>query len=131
MNRINCSEIAARYLKEQAPEIPRKPRGLISIKGKGEMNCFWVNEKGTAKDSALERIRANQKLKLLQQEIDQWRGETPVQAEAMKQELGVEQDGPSGRIEEPPSEEFDTMENSLKDRLRRAKKYGLRPMKFS
>jgi hypothetical protein len=82
MNRINCSEEAAKYLREQAPEILLKPRGMVSIKGKGEMNCFWVNEKGTVKDAALERIRAKQKLKLLQQQIDQRgdRNDAPEQA---------------------------------------------------
>jgi hypothetical protein len=33
-------------LKEQYPELPLKSQGLISIKGKGEMHTYWVNEKG-------------------------------------------------------------------------------------
>ena len=135
MNRINCSEEAAKHLKEQAPEIPLKPRGLVSIKGKGEMNCFWVNEKGSAKDSALERIRAKQKLKLLQQEIDQWGGGTGAPEQAPQVDLESQQvpgaaEGISGGFEETPSVEFNKMEINLKDRLGRAQKYETRPMKF-
>jgi len=43
-NRIHCSERAARLLREQDLEIPLLSRGIISIKGKGEMHTFWVNE---------------------------------------------------------------------------------------
>jgi len=28
----------------QCPELPLQPRGLIPIKGKGEMSVYWVNE---------------------------------------------------------------------------------------
>jgi class 3 adenylate cyclase len=45
-NRIHCSSVSADLLKEQYPELPLKSRGLISIKGKGEMHTYWVNEKG-------------------------------------------------------------------------------------
>lgn len=45
-NRIHCSGVSADLLKEQYPELPLKSRGLISIKGKGEMHTYWVNEKG-------------------------------------------------------------------------------------
>jgi serine/threonine protein kinase len=135
MNRINCSEEAAKYLKEQAPEIPLKPRGMVSIKGKGEMNCFWVNEQGTAKDAALERIRAKQKLKLLQQEIDQWgdRNDYPEQALIQgpkSQQTSVGAGNASTFLEETPSQEFTKMEINLKDRLGRAQKYELGPMSF-
>lgn len=43
-NRIHCSQSAAEILQVQYPELPLKPRGKIPIKGKGEMNTFWVNE---------------------------------------------------------------------------------------
>lgn len=43
-NRIHCSQSAAEILQTQCPEFPLKPRGKIPIKGKGEMNTFWVNE---------------------------------------------------------------------------------------
>jgi hypothetical protein len=42
--RIQCTEESARLLAEQCPEIPIAPRGEISIKGKGEMVTFWINE---------------------------------------------------------------------------------------
>ena len=42
--RIQCSEQSARLLAKQCPAIPIAPRGKISIKGKGEMVTFWINE---------------------------------------------------------------------------------------
>jgi hypothetical protein len=101
---------------------------MVSIKGKGEMNCFWVNEKGTVKDSALERIRAKQKLKLLQQEIDQWgdRKNNPEQTtfqHPRSQQSSAVAGGVSEAFDETPSVEFNKMEISLKDRLGRAQKY--------
>lgn len=42
--RIQCSESAALCLREQEKSIPLKNRGLIKVKGKGEMITFWVNE---------------------------------------------------------------------------------------
>ena len=43
-NRIQCSEASAILLREQAPEIPLVSRGARTIKGKGMMCTFWVNE---------------------------------------------------------------------------------------
>merc|ERR1711935_538719 len=40
--RIHCSEIAARLLKEQAPEVPVRKRGKVTVKGKGNMVTYWV-----------------------------------------------------------------------------------------
>ena len=135
MNRINCSEEAVKYLKEQAPEIPLKPRGLVAIKGKGELRCFWVNEKGSAKDSALERIRAKQKLKLLQHEIDQWgcgtdAPEQAPQEDVESQKISQAEKGYSGRFEGTPSVDFNKMKINLKDRLGRAQKHGEKNMQF-
>jgi class 3 adenylate cyclase len=42
--RIQCSERAAELLKSQGPEVPLAYRGTIHVKGKGEMNTYWVNE---------------------------------------------------------------------------------------
>ena len=42
--RILCSEIAYKILQKQAPEIPIKRRGKIAVKGKGDMNVFWVGD---------------------------------------------------------------------------------------
>lgn len=42
--RIQCTEESARLLAQQCPAIPIAPRGEISIKGKGEMTTFWINE---------------------------------------------------------------------------------------
>ena len=41
-NAIHCSERSAMLLKEQAPEIPLNCRGWITVKGKGEMKTYWV-----------------------------------------------------------------------------------------
>ena len=43
-NMIHCSEMSAILLEEQAPHIPLQPRGLMMIKGKGEMFTFFCNE---------------------------------------------------------------------------------------
>jgi hypothetical protein len=43
-NRIHCSSASAEILAAQSPTMPLKSRGLIPIKGKGEMHTFWVNE---------------------------------------------------------------------------------------
>ena len=44
MNRIQCSERAARLLQDQWPTAKLCRRGIVSIKGKGEMLTYWVNE---------------------------------------------------------------------------------------
>ena len=43
-NSIQCSERAAILLKEQAPDLPVTPRGLMDVKGKGEMFTFFVGQ---------------------------------------------------------------------------------------
>ena len=43
-NRIHCS---ARLIKKQYPEIGVQKRGVIPIKGKGEMKTYWINERGS------------------------------------------------------------------------------------
>lgn len=43
-NRIHCSDSSAELLKEQHPKLKLNPRGTIQVKGKGDMNTFWVNE---------------------------------------------------------------------------------------
>ena len=45
-NRINCSEDSAKLLREQCPEMPLFSRGKTEIKGKGEMQTFWVHKEG-------------------------------------------------------------------------------------
>jgi guanylate cyclase len=42
-NRIHCSNKAADILMSQCPDIPLKSRGVIPIKGKGDMQTYWVN----------------------------------------------------------------------------------------
>ena len=46
-NRIQCSQRAYYCVRRQAPELPIRPRGKIQIKGKGEMNTYWINEERT------------------------------------------------------------------------------------
>jgi hypothetical protein len=43
-NRINCSRASADLLKVQCPDMPLRSRGKITIKGKGEMHTYWVND---------------------------------------------------------------------------------------
>eukprot|EP00980_Cylindrotheca_fusiformis_P003575 scaffold792_cov84-Cylindrotheca_fusiformis.AAC.15 len=43
-NRIHCSLASAEILAKQCPSLPVKSRGLVAIKGKGEMHTCWVNE---------------------------------------------------------------------------------------
>ena len=40
--RIHCSERSAELLRSQAPEIKLESRGVINVKGKGDMETFWV-----------------------------------------------------------------------------------------
>jgi serine/threonine protein kinase len=42
-NRIHCSEVAARLVRQQYPETSIRSRGVINVKGKGEMHTYWVN----------------------------------------------------------------------------------------
>jgi len=55
-NVIQCSEMSAILLDEQAPDLPIVPRGLMDIKGKGEMFTFFVKgggiEEGGIEDKA-------------------------------------------------------------------------------
>lgn len=59
VNRIHCSSEAADILVKQFPEIPIRSRGLIAIKGKGEMHTYWVNEEGRRQSSANEISRGS------------------------------------------------------------------------
>lgn len=43
-NRIHCSGASAELLKIQHPNLRLNPRGTIEVKGKGDMETFWVNE---------------------------------------------------------------------------------------
>ncbi|KAI2505827.1 guanylate cyclase [Fragilaria crotonensis] len=43
-NRIHCSQETAQLLRVQIPEIKLLSRGSINVKGKGEMQTYWVNE---------------------------------------------------------------------------------------
>ena len=50
--RIHCSEASAKILMEQAPGLPLKKRGKVSVKGKGNMVTYWVgNSAGPFKAS--------------------------------------------------------------------------------
>lgn len=43
-NRIQCSRASADLLEVQCPDMPLRSRGKIAIKGKGEMQTYWVND---------------------------------------------------------------------------------------
>jgi hypothetical protein len=51
VNRIHCSETSALLLRQQCPTIRIFPRGTIDVKGKGEMQTFWIHTEGTTKNS--------------------------------------------------------------------------------
>jgi hypothetical protein len=40
--KVQCSEVSAKLLKEQAPEFPLRRRGKVAVKGKGHMTTYWV-----------------------------------------------------------------------------------------
>eukprot|EP00934_Nitzschia_sp_Nitz4_P006330 Nitzschia sp. Nitz4//scaffold24_size164493//113881//116306//NITZ4_002340-RA/size164493-processed-gene-0.240-mRNA-1//-1//CDS//3329544150//6320//frame0 len=43
-NRIHCSGDSADLLMVQHPKLKLNPRGVIQVKGKGDMHTYWVNE---------------------------------------------------------------------------------------
>ncbi|CAB9505497.1 activated protein kinase catalytic subunit alpha-1 [Seminavis robusta] len=49
VNRIHCSRAAAQLLHTQCPDLPLTSRGKISVKGKGKMHTYWVNEGGSTR----------------------------------------------------------------------------------
>jgi class 3 adenylate cyclase len=49
-NSIHCSDISAKLLQEQSPQMRLFPRGVINVKGKGNMKTFWVNEEREKED---------------------------------------------------------------------------------
>lgn len=53
-NRINCSHTSAEILRKQCPDIVLVSRGEIAIKGKGLMNCFFVESMPTTQDPDLD-----------------------------------------------------------------------------
>lgn len=58
-NRIHCSDASAALLRKQCPRMRIYPRGTIEVKGKGEMETFWVHTEGaiTPKDKKNGAIR--------------------------------------------------------------------------
>lgn len=50
-DRIQCSAASARMLKLQAPELPLRRRGKISVKGKGDMVTYWVGKEPARAES--------------------------------------------------------------------------------
>ena len=44
-NRIHVSDMSARLLAKQAPGMPIVSRGVIDVKGIGQMQTFWVNQR--------------------------------------------------------------------------------------
>eukprot|EP00526_Cylindrotheca_closterium_P014224 CAMPEP_0113653674 /NCGR_PEP_ID=MMETSP0017_2-20120614/28719_1 /TAXON_ID=2856 /ORGANISM="Cylindrotheca closterium" /LENGTH=345 /DNA_ID=CAMNT_0000566711 /DNA_START=182 /DNA_END=1219 /DNA_ORIENTATION=+ /assembly_acc=CAM_ASM_000147 len=48
-DRIQCSDVAAKILVKQAPELPLRKRGKVAVKGKGNMVTFWVGENSAAR----------------------------------------------------------------------------------
>jgi hypothetical protein len=53
-NRILCSEASYKILTEQAPEISAKKRGRIAVKGKGDMDVYWIGHREVSIGRALD-----------------------------------------------------------------------------
>jgi hypothetical protein len=49
--KIQCSEVSAILLIEQAPEFPLRRRGKVAVKGKGHMTTYWVGSSMPNEDS--------------------------------------------------------------------------------
>jgi hypothetical protein len=49
--KIQCSEVSAILLKEQAPEFPLRRRGKVAVKGKGHMTTYWIGSSMLNEDS--------------------------------------------------------------------------------
>jgi hypothetical protein len=49
--KIQCSEVSAKLLKEQAPDFPLRRRGKVAVKGKGQMTTYWVGKSLLNEDS--------------------------------------------------------------------------------
>ena len=59
-NRIHCSERSAALLRKQCSKMRIFPRGSIEVKGKGEMNTFWIHTEGSfssARDKNIGKMR--------------------------------------------------------------------------
>ena len=54
---IQCSSFSADLLRIQAPLIPLRSRGMVSIKGKGEMSTYFVNPPDEEMDATYLNIR--------------------------------------------------------------------------
>ena len=52
-NRILCSEASYKILMGQAPEISAKKRGRIAVKGKGDMDVYWIGHREVSIGRAL------------------------------------------------------------------------------
>jgi hypothetical protein len=51
-NRIHCSETSALLLRQQCSKIRIFSRGVIEVKGKGEMQTFWVHTEGSTRSTS-------------------------------------------------------------------------------
>ena len=60
--RIHCSEDTYRLLATNDPHFSVAERGLISVKGKGEMRTFWVNPKKSEKECEVQEQPREQPL---------------------------------------------------------------------
>jgi class 3 adenylate cyclase len=49
--KIQCSEVSAILLKEQAPEFPLRRRGKVAVKGKGHMTTYWIGSSTIKEES--------------------------------------------------------------------------------
>lgn len=106
-NRIHCSKAAAKLLHMQCPHMPLVSRGEISIKGKGAMHTYWVNESSVT-ETAVERSELSASFKLspgLEGIIQEGSQELLLDVEAPPPECSLD----------------DSFEGKLKERLSRGR----------
>lgn len=90
VNRIHCSDRSAEILREQDPELPVKDRGLIPIKGKGEMHTFWVNEQGAEHRQSRIGLMSFDEMSLLNWVAGSSGGEPPTRKSLTAQQSKME-----------------------------------------
>eukprot|EP00980_Cylindrotheca_fusiformis_P000864 scaffold227_cov97-Cylindrotheca_fusiformis.AAC.2 len=49
-DKIHCSDVAAKLLKEQDPTFPLRKRGKVAVKGKGTMTTYWVGNTSSTRE---------------------------------------------------------------------------------
>ena len=113
---VNCSQEAAEVIEQQqqvngsAHQIKIRSDTTFFNRFGGRTECFWVSRKDKARVDALERVRAAQRLRVLESALERQSGNGE----------GAEDEGVSGKgIDETNDGDMDGLEGSLHSRLSR------------